>query len=71
MQGDVVRNRAHAKEVLESNGGALHYHAWTFCGSCMVCGEGCCSEIFDSIEEALVELERQCRGNWNSVEKSK
>lgn len=56
--------RDEAREVL-LRGGCIHYHAWTWTKTYVVCGEGCCDCDFTDVEETLDNIEN-C-AEWEEI----
>ena len=61
-------NREEARRMLENYDclfcGHLH-----FVGKYSNCVDGCCEEVFNTIDETLDHIEHLCQGNWNKVTK--
>lgn len=59
--------RDEAKTILESLADPVHYRTWSWYGLYMACADGCCSTDYDTVEEALDDIEFYCGGKWGEV----
>lgn len=60
-------NKEQVRQHLES-GEQVFYHSWCFSANYMSCGEGCCDDSLNGVDDAMDTIEDYCGGKWEGCE---
>lgn len=57
---------AEVRAKLEA-GEHVFYSAWCYSSGWMSCGDGCCDDSLEDVDNAMQTIERMCGGKWEEV----
>jgi hypothetical protein len=64
--GSMSEARDKVEQALKE-GKYVYYHVWVFYETGYSCGEGCCDDSGNTLEDTMDTIERFCGGDWEDV----